>query len=330
MVHDSRFLRFFRSLLSALWRQLTHVGVLSVVLICIVVCSAHRTEQGATAALMLTPFDALIHATVLQAILILLLVGAGLCWAVWQTFASLCALRVLRLPPPPGLLKAASAIAPANAICLLLDDRPYAACLGLWHPVIYITTGMLDHTSPDALRAAIAHEEMHRRRRDPMRLLAMRVLAARLYLLPWAAGLPERLELRAEILADRFAQAQTSRAALAAAILAVARRNLQDSGSVGSSRFYMNPGISHLYGSAPAMSRDSALDERLRYLTLPASSPLPPLLPLQRWSVRPLSALRAHWQLSISLAGALSLGTFLLLTTLVVSAPALPLCPLHI
>jgi hypothetical protein len=51
MVHDSR---FHRSFVSAPWRQLIHVGVLSVVLICIFVCSVHRTEQGATVALMLT------------------------------------------------------------------------------------------------------------------------------------------------------------------------------------------------------------------------------------------------------------------------------------
>jgi hypothetical protein len=327
MVHDSR---FHRSFVSAPWRQLIHVGVLSVVLICIFVCSVHRTEQGATVALMLTPFDALIHATVLQVILILLLISSGLCWTVWRTSASLRALQALRLPPPPELLKAASAIAPANAIYLLLDDRPYAACLGLWHPAIYITTGMLDHTAPEALRAAIAHEEMHRRRRDPLRLLAMRVLGSRLYLLPGAATLPDRLELRAEILADRFAQTQTSRAALAAAILAVVRGNLQNTGAVRSSPFRMNPGVAHLYGSAPATPRYSALDERLRYLTLPASSPLPPLLPLQRRSVRPLSALRAHWQLSISLAGALSLVIFLPLTTFVRSVPTILGCPLHL
>ena len=330
MVHNSR---FHRSFVSAPWRQLAHVGVLVVVVICIVVCSAHRTEHtvhSTTRALMLTPLDALIHASVLQAILILLLVGAGLCWAVWRTTVSLPALQALRLPSPPQLLQAASTLVPANAIYLLLDDRPYAACLGLWRPAIYITSGMLNQAGPAALRAAIAHEEMHRRRRDPLRLLAARVLASRLYLLPWIAGLPERLELRAEILADRFAQAQTSRAALAAAILAVVRGNLRDIGAVASSPFRMDPSVARLYGSAPAMPRDSALDERLRYLTLPDSSPLPPLLPFQRSSVQPLSALRTHWQLGVTLAGALSLGAFLLFTTLVGSAPALPVCPLHI
>lgn len=95
MIHDSR---FHRSFVSAPWRQLAHVGVLVIVVICIVVCSAHRTEHtahSATGALMLTPLDALIHASVLQAILILVLVGAGLCWAVWRTIVSLRAPQTL-------------------------------------------------------------------------------------------------------------------------------------------------------------------------------------------------------------------------------------------
>ena len=327
MVHNSRFIR---SLLLTPWRKVTHFGALVVMVFCVLACSAHRIEHGPTAALMLIPLDALIHATVLQVILIMLLISAGACWALWRTLVSLRALQTVRLQPSPSLLTAASDITPLDAIYLLLDDRPFAACLGLWRPVIYITSGMLDHVNPEALRAAIAHEEMHRRRRDPLRLLAIHVLATRLRLVPWVAGLPQRVELRAEILADRFAQAQTSRAALAAAILAAVRANMQGSNPKSSGPFRVNHGIARLYGSSIEETSVSVLDVRLRYLTLPFSSPLPHLLPFQMWSVRPLSSFLSHWKVGVSLAGVLSLVIVPPSATQVGSVPAILSCPLHV
>jgi Zn-dependent protease with chaperone function len=330
MVDDSRFLR---PLSLAHWRHLARGGGLVVVAFCTLACSAHRIAHGPTPALMLIPLDALIHATVMQVVLITMLMSAGGCWAAKRTLASIHALQALRLSPSPGLLAAASGIAPSQAIYLLLDERPYAACMGLWRPAIYVTSGMLNQAAPDTVRAAIAHEEMHRRRRDPLRLLVVRVLAAQLPLLPWVARLPERLELRAEILADRFAQAHTSTAALAAAILAVARAMAQDAGSEPSAPYRLDLGaahLCHLYGSTIGAPRDSAFGERLRYLVLPASHPLPHVLPDRLWPVRPRPVFLSYWKVGASFAGTLALTIFLPITALVSSFPAILDCPLHI
>jgi Zn-dependent protease with chaperone function len=202
--------------------------------------------------------------------------------------------------------------------------------MGSWRPAIYVTSGMLNQAAQDTLRAAIAHEEMHRRRRDPLRLLAVRVLAAQFPLLPWVARLLERLELRAEILADRFAQAHTSTAALAAAILAVARAKAQDAGSMPSAPYRLDLGVAHLYGSAIDAPRDSAFGERLRYLVLPASHPLPRVLPGRLLPTRPRPVLLSCWKIGVLFAEALALAIFLSITALIGSFPAILDCPLHI
>jgi len=73
------------------------------------------------------------------------------------------ALRVLRQGPSAELAAAAVGVAPAGRVYLLADARPFAVCVGLWRPAIYVSSGLVGSVSPAGLRAALAHEEAHRR-----------------------------------------------------------------------------------------------------------------------------------------------------------------------
>jgi Zn-dependent protease with chaperone function len=185
-------------------------------------------------------------------------------------------LRALRLAPSAALAVAAAGVVPPGRVYLLADARPFAACVGLYRPVIYVSSGLVSSVSPAGLRAAVAHEEAHRRWGDPVRLLALRIALGAVTPVPWLGALAGRVALRAEIRADRFAREQTSTAALAEALLAALRgsplpapprvrdlpRHLATTGLAGGSR----------EGAAE-------LDLRLRYLRLPCADPLPAALP---------------------------------------------------
>jgi hypothetical protein len=209
-------------------------------------------------------FDIVFHvalARLLTPVVLLLVIGGPAFWS-----GRLRALRAVRLAPSPALIAAAAGLVPPGRFFLLADDHPFASCIGLWRPAIYISDGLVRQVSPVALRAALAHEEAHRRRRDPARLLVLRVVTAAITPVPWLAAVMDSVALRAEIQADRFACARTSAAALAAALLAALRTDPP---------VYLV--ATPLVGRDPIMAEN--LGTRVRYLRLPDDAPLPPLLP---------------------------------------------------
>jgi hypothetical protein len=79
-----------------------------------------------------------------------------------------------------------------------------AFCAGLWRPAIYLSEGALASAEPE-LRAILAHEEQHRARRDPLRLLLARTVADALRPLPPFADLADREAALADLAADAAA-----------------------------------------------------------------------------------------------------------------------------
>ena len=77
-----------------------------------------------------------------------------------------------------------------------------AFCAGLWRPAVYVSEGTLREAGDAELRAILAHEEHHRARRDPLRLLLARIVSDALRPLPPFATLAEREEALADLLAD--------------------------------------------------------------------------------------------------------------------------------
>jgi hypothetical protein len=131
-------------------------------------------------------------------------------------------------------------------------ERPQAFCAGFVRPRIYLSTAAA-LMPPEQLRAVIAHERHHLRRRDPLRLLLGRALSDALFFVPALSRLTERYATLAEVAADEATAREHDRSTLAAALL-----------SFGQSR---NPAV--VVGIAPERV-DSLLGHRPRW-ELPVS-----------------------------------------------------------
>jgi hypothetical protein len=72
---------------------------------------------------------------------------------------------------------------------------------------VYVTTGVLRELEGEQLEAVLAHEHLHRVRRDPLRIASARVLAEALFFLPVLRRLTARYCTLAELAADEHAVA---------------------------------------------------------------------------------------------------------------------------
>lgn len=100
-------------------------------------------------------------------------------------------------------MRAATQAGTPSARVRVVPGLPTPAFTAGWmHPLIYIS-GELDRSfSVDQLAAIVAHEDAHRRRRDPLRLSVLRFLACVLFYLPALRRLADDMADEAEIDAD--------------------------------------------------------------------------------------------------------------------------------
>ncbi len=117
-------------------------------------------------------------ATIIAALVVLtLVVGVtrmirGCRHAHAATEATMRLWRPLAVPNPPARPAAlARSLGLSTIPVTLLAPIPLAFCHGLRRPRIYVTTGMLDLLDDAELGAVLLHEDHHRRRREPLRLL---------------------------------------------------------------------------------------------------------------------------------------------------------------
>lgn len=105
----------------------------------------------------------------------------------------------------------------------LQSERALAITTGLLRPTIWISSGLLDVLDQAQLRAVLAHERAHARRRDSLIKLLAR-LGTRLHLPRTRARLLEALELACERACDEAAaQATGDRLVVAEALLVLQR-----------------------------------------------------------------------------------------------------------
>jgi beta-lactamase regulating signal transducer with metallopeptidase domain len=122
----------------------------------------------------------------------------------------------------PGKLKMAAAAAGVTAVELHEHTVQYAACVGTWHPVVVISTSLVELLDEDELTAVLAHEDRHRRRHAPLRQLVARVSARALFFLPVVNDLLDRHLLDEELLADEEACQSAGRRPLVSALSKIA------------------------------------------------------------------------------------------------------------
>ena len=155
------------------------------------------------------------------------LAGLAACgWVAARAAAGSAKLRRLvssgRRPLPPPVRNAAEGLGLTGRVDAIHASEAFAVTYGLARPRILVSDGLAAALDRSELTAVLAHERCHLRRRDPLRLLAARLLAAYACYLPAAALLAERAALRRELAADRAAAASAGRGVLAAALLKLA------------------------------------------------------------------------------------------------------------
>ena len=105
-------------------------------------------------------------------------------------------------------------------VTVVAGATPQAFCAGYLYPAVYVSEGVL-RLSDHEVAAVVAHEDHHRRRRDPLRILLARVVSAALFFVPVLRPLERRYEALAELAADDAAALKPQgRKALASALLA--------------------------------------------------------------------------------------------------------------
>ncbi len=122
-----------------------------------------------------------------------------------------------------------------GARCVLVElDQPLAFCAGYLRPRIFISQGTLDQLTSAELRAVLAHERHHVRRRDPLRRLVAQVLADSLFFVPILRRISERYAALGEVAADEAAvQSVPDRRSLASALLKFSEREPVPAGVAG-------------------------------------------------------------------------------------------------
>lgn len=139
----------------------------------------------------------------------------------WQTHRLRRRLERHATPPTEPLRAVADELDIAGRVRLIATQEHVAITVGLWRPYIVLSDGLVTELRREQLRAVLTHERAHLRRRDPLRLLATRVLAAQLWFVPLAVDLRAHARRGYELGADRDAVDTCGRSAVAAALLRV-------------------------------------------------------------------------------------------------------------
>lgn len=155
-------------------------------------------------------------------------------------------------PAPDGpFARAAAAVGLDPRRVRVVHGLPNPAfTVGWLRPRVYVAAALAERLPPEQLEALLAHEGAHVRRRDPLRISALRFLALVLFWLPALRRLADDVADEAEIQADDAA-ARERPLALAQAILTLA------GWSFGDARLEQAVGFSQ---------RRNLLDRRIRRL----------------------------------------------------------------
>jgi beta-lactamase regulating signal transducer with metallopeptidase domain len=105
-----------------------------------------------------------------------------------------------------------------RALVVLGTEEPCCFTIGLFHPIVVVSTGFLRLLGPDELAAALSHEAAHARRLGPLRQLAASVSASAVFFVPLLRDLAQAAQLQEELRADKAAVARYGQAALLSAL----------------------------------------------------------------------------------------------------------------
>lgn len=151
-------------------------------------------------------------------------------------------------PVPASVAVVAEEAGVAGLVDVVAAGEAFAATRGLVRPRILLSTGLVDALEQSELTAVLAHERHHLRARDPLRLLAGRMLAGYSWFLPLVRWWTARSTLRREVAADRAATALAGVAAVAGALLKLADSPAPAAVAAANPRGDLPERIAHLEG----------------------------------------------------------------------------------
>jgi Zn-dependent protease with chaperone function len=125
-------------------------------------------------------------------------------------------------PLPPVIHNASAELGVDGRVDVVAAREPFAVTYALVRPRILVSTALAAALTPAEITAVLAHEREHLRRRDPLRLLATRLICGWYWYLPAARWLGHRSALRRELAADRAAVGSAGPGVLAGALLKLA------------------------------------------------------------------------------------------------------------
>jgi len=120
--------------------------------------------------------------------------------------------------PPDQLASLLAGLNLNRQVRVVQSSEPFAFCFGFLRPRICLSSGLVALLSPAQLKAALLHEEHHRRKYDPLRILFIEVLNKMLFFLPIVREWGEMVQVRLEVMADRYAVSEAGKPALAGAL----------------------------------------------------------------------------------------------------------------
>lgn len=195
-----------------------------------------------------------------------LLLAAGLLYALWDRItawrmvrATLARVDAFAARPRPGELAwdAVAAAGLAAERVRVVPGLPNPAfTVGALRPRVYLAKELAEWLSADELAAVIAHEAAHLRRRDPLRLAALRFLECTFFWLPPLRPLAAHLAEEVEIVADDCA-VRAQPLVLARALLRLAQW----------------PGLRGPAGAVAYIAQPDLLERRVRRLLGEAVAP---------------------------------------------------------
>lgn len=178
---------------------------------------------GALCAAALRALLALVHRGLHVLLAVGVLVAVWDRWRAWRRLGGM--LRGLRAQPPVlggRVWRAARAAGLATDRVRVVAGFPNPAFTAGWlRPMVYLAAELAERLSPAELGVVLAHEAAHVRRRDPLRLSALRFLGAVVFWLPALRRLTDDLADEIEFQADDAA-AGDAPLVLAGALITVA------------------------------------------------------------------------------------------------------------
>jgi len=105
-----------------------------------------------------------------------------------------------------------------SQVIFIQSPQPTAFCFGFLRPRICLSTGLIDLLSMPQLWAVLLHEDYHRRRFDPLRILLVEAIGTALFFLPVVQEWRTLYKIKLELSADRYAVEKAGKAALAGAL----------------------------------------------------------------------------------------------------------------